>query len=117
MSCDLPRPPARTPQYPAATDPVVGASHAEANDGAPAFDLDPEQRAVLNLVKTGKNVLFSGSGGVGKSAVLRTIIAWLKTKHDAGCAQPSPQAGLLSVCVPVSRTTAAFSFLFSRTLF
>ncbi|CCM00349.1 uncharacterized protein FIBRA_02379 [Fibroporia radiculosa] len=36
--------------------------------------LSPEQKAVLELVKEGKNVFFTGSAGTGKSVLLREII-------------------------------------------
>lgn len=39
-----------------------------------AVTLSPEQNAVLNKVKAGKSVFFTGSAGTGKSVLLREII-------------------------------------------
>lgn len=38
--------------------------------------LSPEQQQVLNMVKTGNSVFFTGSAGTGKSVLLRQIIQW-----------------------------------------
>lgn len=38
--------------------------------------LSPEQQEVLQRVKTGQNVFFTGSAGTGKSVLLREIIKW-----------------------------------------
>ncbi|TFY61108.1 hypothetical protein EVG20_g7185 [Dentipellis fragilis] len=42
--------------------------------------LSSEQKAILELVKSGRNVFFTGSAGTGKSVLLRAIIQALK-KH------------------------------------
>ncbi|PSS37108.1 hypothetical protein PHLCEN_2v981 [Hermanssonia centrifuga] len=42
------------------------------------ISLSPEQQQVLNTVKEGKSVFFTGSAGTGKSMVLRKIITWCK---------------------------------------
>ena len=41
-----------------------------------------EQRHILNLVKQGKSVFFSGPAGSGKSHLLKTIIQELRRKHN-----------------------------------
>jgi ATP-dependent DNA helicase PIF1 len=43
--------------------------------------LSEEQTLVLERVKAGENVFFSGSAGTGKSVLLREIIKWC---HDQG---------------------------------
>ncbi|KAI0733983.1 PIF1-like helicase-domain-containing protein, partial [Fomitopsis betulina] len=40
----------------------------------PDIVLSPEQQAVLDMVKAGRNVFFTGSAGTGKSVLLREII-------------------------------------------
>lgn len=58
------------PQPPPVPTPVV--------PPAPTIQLSPEQQQVLNMVKTGKNVFFTGSAGTGKSVLLREIIKWCR---------------------------------------
>ncbi|KAL4268423.1 ATP-dependent DNA helicase PIF1 [Pleurotus pulmonarius] len=43
----------------------------------PNVKLSPEQAAVLNTVKNGKSIFFTGSAGTGKSVLLREIIRTL----------------------------------------
>ncbi|KAJ8703095.1 hypothetical protein PTI98_001748 [Pleurotus ostreatus] len=43
----------------------------------PDVKLSPEQAAVLNKVKSGKSIFFTGSAGTGKSVLLREIIRTL----------------------------------------
>ena len=47
---------------------------------APAIVLSPEQRQVLNKVKEGQSVFFTGSAGTGKSVLLREIISWCRSE-------------------------------------
>ena len=42
----------------------------------PEIQLSPEQREVLDVVKSGKSVFFTGAAGTGKSVLLREIIGW-----------------------------------------
>lgn len=44
----------------------------------PRIQLSREQRDVLDMVKSGKNVFFTGSAGAGKSVLLREIISHLR---------------------------------------
>lgn len=44
-------------------------------------DLNKEQLLCYNYAKNGKNLLITGSGGVGKSTVLKSIIKYLKRKN------------------------------------
>ncbi|KAL1740872.1 DNA repair and recombination protein pif1 [Schizophyllum fasciatum] len=48
--------------------------------GQTAIELSLEQRLVLDLVKTGKNVFFTGPAGTGKSVLLREIIQVFKDR-------------------------------------
>ncbi|TFY70117.1 hypothetical protein EVJ58_g60 [Rhodofomes roseus] len=48
----------------------------------PKITLSPEQHAVLNLVKSGQNVFFTGSAGTGKSVLLREIIQHCGGRHS-----------------------------------
>ncbi|KAI0063189.1 hypothetical protein BV25DRAFT_458272 [Artomyces pyxidatus] len=41
---------------------------------APAIILSPEQQGILERVKRGENVFFTGSAGTGKSVLLKEII-------------------------------------------
>ena len=45
--------------------------------------LSAEQQQVFNLVQSGKNVFFTGSAGTGKSHLLRTAIAYLRSAHPS----------------------------------
>lgn len=50
---------------------------------SPEIKLSPEQQQVLNKVKAGGNVFFTGSAGTGKSVLLREIIKWCReTKRE-----------------------------------
>ena len=49
---------------------------------APAFDLSPDQKYVLDKVKAGQSVFFTGAAGTGKSVLLREIIRWCRAE---GC--------------------------------
>lgn len=46
--------------------------------------LSPEQRHVLEMVKRGKSVFFTGSAGTGKSVLLREIIKFCRNSNDYG---------------------------------
>ncbi|TFK30736.1 hypothetical protein FA15DRAFT_27710 [Coprinopsis marcescibilis] len=52
----------------------------------PEVKLSPEQRDVLERVKAGKNVFFTGSAGTGKSVLLREIIKFCGGRHSPGLA-------------------------------
>ncbi|CCG81646.1 putative Mitochondrial DNA helicase [Taphrina deformans PYCC 5710] len=43
--------------------------------------LSAEQRGVIEMLKTGKSVFFTGSAGTGKSVLLRSAIQELRQKH------------------------------------
>ena len=43
------------------------------------IQLSDEQRQVLDMVKNGKSVFFTGSAGCGKSVLLREIISYLRS--------------------------------------
>ena len=42
------------------------------------IELSPEQQEVLDTVKAGKNVFFTGAAGTGKSVLLREIVNWCR---------------------------------------
>ncbi|GJE87831.1 ATP-dependent DNA helicase PIF1 [Phanerochaete sordida] len=44
----------------------------------PAIELSPEQQEVLDAVKAGRSIFFTGSAGTGKSVLLRAIIKWCR---------------------------------------
>ncbi|KAF5384756.1 hypothetical protein D9757_006264 [Collybiopsis confluens] len=54
--------------------PSPPASTLTASVEPPEINLSPEQKKVLNKVKNGRNVFFTGSAGTGKSVLLREII-------------------------------------------
>ena len=69
----------RQPEQPEQADPVqAGPSVPPVVPPAEAIRLSPEQQQVLNKVKAGSNVFFTGSAGTGKSVLLREIIKWCK---------------------------------------
>ena len=45
---------------------------------AAAVELSPEQQKVLDMVKAGHSVFFTGAAGTGKSVLLRHIIQWCR---------------------------------------
>jgi ATP-dependent DNA helicase PIF1 len=47
---------------------------------APKVSLSAEQKAVLDRIKQGKSIFFSGSAGTGKSVLLREIISELRDR-------------------------------------
>jgi ATP-dependent DNA helicase PIF1 len=53
---------------------------------APKVSLSAEQKAVLDRIKQGGSIFFSGSAGTGKSVLLREIISELRDRDtDARC--------------------------------
>ena len=48
----------------------------------PHIKLSPQQEHVLELIKSGQNVFFTGSAGVGKSVLLRHIVNALEEMSD-----------------------------------
>ncbi|KAF5377180.1 hypothetical protein D9615_006334 [Tricholomella constricta] len=50
----------------------------------PSVSLSPEQQQVLDRVKQGRSVFFTGSAGTGKSVLLREIIATLRDRGGLG---------------------------------
>lgn len=57
----------------------IGTSGDAVGPAPPPIQLSDEQRAVLDMVKRGKNVFFTGSAGTGKSVLLREIIKHCRT--------------------------------------
>lgn len=55
----------------------------------PDIELSEEQRRVLRLVESGKNIFFTGPAGTGKSVLLRAIIKLLRRK-SGGVAITAP---------------------------
>jgi len=47
----------------------------------PRIELSPDQRAVLELVKSGRSIFFTGSAGTGKSVLLRAIIEYFNYRY------------------------------------
>ncbi|KAK1229817.1 hypothetical protein PQX77_007120, partial [Marasmius sp. AFHP31] len=62
----------KPPQSPSTTQPET----LTPGKADPIITLSPEQAKVLELVKQGKNVFYTGSAGTGKSVLLREIIQW-----------------------------------------
>ncbi|GJE87832.1 ATP-dependent DNA helicase PIF1 [Phanerochaete sordida] len=56
----------------------IGDAHND-EDPAPAVQLSDEQQAVLDRVKAGETIFFTGSAGTGKSVLLREIVRWCRT--------------------------------------
>jgi DNA replication protein DnaC len=48
--------------------------------------MNAEQRQVVTEVLSGENVFFHGAAGTGKSFVLQTLVALLKSKNGGGSA-------------------------------
>ncbi|KAG2049871.1 hypothetical protein BDR06DRAFT_687421 [Suillus hirtellus] len=55
----------------------------------PVIELSEEQRRVLRLVESGKNIFFTGPAGTGKSVLLRAIIKLLR-REAGGVAITAP---------------------------
>lgn len=61
----------------------------------PNITLSSEQKRVLELVKTGRNVFFTGPAGTGKSVLLREIIKYAKaSRREIAITAPTGIAGL-----------------------
>ncbi|KAF8557361.1 hypothetical protein OG21DRAFT_306893 [Imleria badia] len=62
----------------------------------PAIELSDEQKSILKLVKSGRNIFFTGPAGTGKSVLLRAIISYLHSVHglSIGVTAPTGIAGL-----------------------
>lgn len=77
----------RSPTTPA-SDPPARSATAAAGGGAggggggEGASLSAEQRAVLDLVLSGKSVFFTGSAGTGKSFLLRRIVEALREEYE-----------------------------------
>ncbi|ESK98247.1 dna repair and recombination protein pif1 [Moniliophthora roreri MCA 2997] len=65
------------PSEPAALSPSHVANSSTVSE---PIVLSPEQKRVLDLVKRGRSVFYTGSAGTGKSVLLREIIGWLKNE-------------------------------------
>lgn len=64
---------------------------------APQMLLSQEQQQVLNLVKSGENVFFTGSAGTGKSYLLRAIIDHLRSTCSSSEYGVTATTGIASV--------------------
>lgn len=60
----------------------------------PPIQLSDEQRQVLELVKSGRNVFFTGPAGTGKSVLLREIIRELKLTMEVAVTATTGIAGV-----------------------
>lgn len=62
---------------------------------SPVIELSEEQRRVLRLVESGKNIFFTGPAGTGKSVLLRAIIELLRCKTgEVAITAPTGIAGM-----------------------
>ncbi|CAE6479417.1 unnamed protein product [Rhizoctonia solani] len=61
------------------TEKIVAGS--ETSSGKLVITLSYEQSQILDIVKKGRNIFFTGSAGTGKSVLLREIIKALRKKH------------------------------------
>lgn len=96
-------------EYPSCAATVPPAEHASAGPErqvaavAPVVtndvQLSPEQLMVLDLVKTGKNVFFTGPAGTGKSVLLREVIRILKGIKGQDAVFITAPTGIASVNV------------------
>ncbi|KAG0557291.1 hypothetical protein KC19_11G117400 [Ceratodon purpureus] len=70
----------------------------------PIISLTPEQQLVIDLVREGKNVFFTGSGGTGKTMVLQHILKLLSERYDrAGDVVITAPTGIAAI--PIGGTT------------
>jgi len=78
--------------------------------------LSSEQRHILDLVKQGRSVFFTGPAGTGKSVLMREIIAELKRKHarKADAVAVTASTGL-AACNIGGMTLHSFSGIFALT--
>jgi ATP-dependent DNA helicase PIF1 len=62
----------------------------------PSIELSDEQKNILELVKSGRNIFFTGPAGTGKSVLLRAIIHYLRSVYggNIGITAPTGIAGL-----------------------
>jgi ATP-dependent exoDNAse (exonuclease V) alpha subunit len=56
----------------------------------PETDLDPDQRAAVEMVRAGHNVFVTGGPGAGKSHTLRVIVTVLQEKFPGGVLVTAP---------------------------
>lgn len=73
----------------ATTNPFIGETVAK--------ELSAEQRHVLDLVRRGKNVFFTGAAGTGKSFLLRRIISELRALHTSDRVAVTASTGLAAL--------------------
>ena len=59
--------------------------------------MDADQARVLEWVKSGNNVFFSGSAGVGKTYMLNEIVEYLKAKYGTSFAKKVAKAAMTGI--------------------
>lgn len=57
-------------------------------------DLSPDQKRVLDAVKEGQNVFFTGSAGTGKSFTMQRVIAVLKELYESSTVHVTASTGV-----------------------
>ncbi|KAG0601460.1 hypothetical protein M758_11G113000 [Ceratodon purpureus] len=82
----------------------------------PTIALNPEQQLVLDLVRSGKNVFFTGSGGTGKTLLLQQILRFLSGMYkEAGDVVITAPTGIAAIPIGGSTIHSATGIGIPRT--
>ncbi|KAI0085665.1 PIF1-like helicase-domain-containing protein, partial [Irpex rosettiformis] len=75
----------------------VSDSHSPCSDRSQTVILSSEQEAVLNKVRAGRSIFFTGAAGTGKSLLLREIVQWARGVYGKDRVAVTASTGLASI--------------------
>lgn len=60
-------------------------------------ELSPEQKAVLQIIKSRENIFFTGAAGTRKSFLLREVVDWCRQEYGRDCVAVTAPTGVAAL--------------------